>query len=343
MLSGVPQGTVLGPVLFLILILDIADKVSNETRVASFADDTRASRGMKTSLDAKELQNDIETIYKWASEVNMEFNGDKFECIRYWPNEDLGAVFRQEFIYQNEEGETIEEKEHIKDLGVQLSNDLTFSKHIDKVVLTCGKLVGWAMRTFRTRSKSTMMVIWNSMIQSRLDYCSQLWSPSLASEIAKIEDVQRKFMKKIHGMEELSYHERLKKLRMYSQERRRDRYQLIFIWKISMKLVDGYNLDFKNEGTRRGRECTVVGSDRNSPAAVRRARENSLSCKGAKMFNLLPADLRNITSDKVRDFKSKLDLFLRDIPDEPTLAGVGRAAETNSLLHQLPLALASKQ
>ena len=101
-----------------------------------------------TSLDAKELQNDIETIYKWASEVNMEFNGDKFECIRYWPNEDLGAVFRQEFIYQNEEGETIEEKEHIKDLGVQLSNDLTFSKHIDKVVLTCGKLVGWAMRTF---------------------------------------------------------------------------------------------------------------------------------------------------------------------------------------------------
>ena len=188
-----------------------------------------------------------------------------------------------------------------------------------------------------------MMVIWNSMIHIRLDYCSQLWSPSLASEIAKIEDVQRKFMKKIHGMEELSYHERLRKLRMYSQERRRDRYQLIFIWKISMKLVDGYNLDFKNEGTRRGRECKVVGSDRNSPAAVRRARENSFSCKGAKMFNLLPADLRNITSDKVRDFKSKLDLFLRDIPDEPTLAGVERAAETNSLLHQLPLALASKQ
>ena len=73
-------------------------------------------------------------------------------------------------------------------------------------------------------------------------------------------------------------------------------------------------------------------------AAVRRARENSLSCKGAKMFNLLPADLRNITSDKVLDFKSKLDLFLREVADEPTTAGVGRVAETNSLLHQLPLA-----
>ena len=105
-----------------------------------------------------------------------------------------------------------------------------------------------------------------------------------------------------------------------------------------MKLVSGYKLDFINEGTRRGRECVVANIDRNSPTAVRRARENSLSCKGAKMFNLLPADLRNITSDKVSDFKSKLDLFLREVADEPTTAGVGRVAETNSLLHQLPLA-----
>ena len=87
-----------------------------------------------------------------------------------------------------------------------------------------------------------MLVLWNSLIQSRLDYCSQLWSPSLASEIAKIEDVQRHFTKKIDGMEDFSYHERLKKLNMYSQERRRDRYMIIFIWKIAMGLVDGYKL-----------------------------------------------------------------------------------------------------
>ena len=81
MLSGVPQGTVLGPVLFLILILDIGENVSDGTRVSSFADDTRASRGIKTSLDNVQLQDDLKTIYSWAEEVNMEFNGDKFECI----------------------------------------------------------------------------------------------------------------------------------------------------------------------------------------------------------------------------------------------------------------------
>ena len=63
-----------------------------------------------------------------------------------------------------------------------------------------------------------MIVMWNSMIQSRLDYCSQLWSPSLTSEISKLEDVQRNFTKRIEGMHDISYHERLKA--MYSQERR---------------------------------------------------------------------------------------------------------------------------
>ena len=195
----------------------------------------------------------------------MEFNGDKFECIRYWPNENSNSLSKESFKYENEEGTEIEEKETLKDLGVQLSNDLSFNKHIDKAVSTCNKLVGWALRTFRTRSKVTMLVIWNSLIQSRLDYCSQLWSPSKAAEIAKLENVQRHYTKKIEGMEDLSYRERLRKLRMYSQERRRDRYMIIFIWKIAMGLVDGYSLKFKNELTRRGRECEVTEIVRNSP------------------------------------------------------------------------------
>ena len=112
----------------MILILDIADNVSKETRVASFADDTRASRGMKTSLDPKQLQGVTKTLYPWASEVNMEFNRDKFEYIRYWPNEELGTAFIQEFKYLNEGGIR---KEHIIDFVVRLSNDLSFSKHIE--------------------------------------------------------------------------------------------------------------------------------------------------------------------------------------------------------------------
>ena len=182
-----------------------------------------------------------------------------------------------------------------------------------------------------------MKILWNSMIQSRLDYCSQLWSPSLQSEINNIEDVQRQYTKRIYGMEDLPYRDRLKKLKMYSQERRRDRYMVIFIWKIAMNLIDGYSLEFKGEGTRRGRECEVPRTVLSAPAAVRRARENGLSVKGAKMFNLLPAEIRNITSDKVQHFKTKLDEFLQKIPDEPTVAGEPRASESNCLVHQIPM------
>ena len=95
-ISGVPQGTVLGPVLFLVLILDIGDNVSEGTRVSSFADDTRASRGIKSLLDPAQLQKDIETIYEWAKEVNMEFNGDKFECIKFRSHQNLRDGSEQE-------------------------------------------------------------------------------------------------------------------------------------------------------------------------------------------------------------------------------------------------------
>ena len=97
-----------------------------------------------------------------------------------------------------------------------------------------------------------MMTIWKSIIQPKLDYCSQLWSPSDQASIALLEGVQRNFTSKIVGMDGKDYIERLSSLKMYSQERRRERYQLIFIWKISQGLVQGYSLEFSNS-ERRGR------------------------------------------------------------------------------------------
>lgn len=335
--SGVPQGTVLGPVLFLILILDIATNVSRETKVGSFADDTRVSRGMKSTADPIQLQEDLQTVYTWAEEVNMVFNGDKFECLRYWPNEDIGNVFKAEFIYTDPKGEKIVEKDSLRDLGVEMSSNLSFSIHINKITTSCRKLTGWALRTFRSRNKVVMLTIWKSLIQSILDYCSQLWSPYSAADIGKLEDVQRSFTSRIDGMTGLNYWQRLKALNLYSQERRRDRYAIIFIWKVAMGQVDGYNLDFTPKTDRRGRECRVKPVPRNSPPSVRKARENSLAVKGAKMFNMLPPDIRNTDSEKVHIFKTKLDRFLRNIPDQPTIQEEGRAAETNSLLHQIPM------
>ena len=148
-ISGVPQGTVLGPVLFLILILDIAEGGSEGTRVSSFADDTRASRGIKSSADHAQLQEDLKLIYAWAERVNMSFNSDKFECLRYWPQKVIGDEFRNQYTYTDDLGNLIEEQEVLKDLGVQMASDLTFSKHIERAVTSCRKLTGWVLRTFK--------------------------------------------------------------------------------------------------------------------------------------------------------------------------------------------------
>ena len=112
---------------------------------------------------------------------------------------------------------------------------------------------------------------------------------------------------------------------------------IIFLWKISQGLVSGYQVQFTSDMGRRGRSVVPNPVVRAAPAVVRNARERSLGVKGALIFNLLPDKLRSMNSQHIDYFKNHLDVFLSSIPDQPTVPGLGRAAESNSLLHQLPL------
>ena len=133
----------------------------------------------------------------------------------------------------------------------------------------------------------------------------------------------------------LSYWEKLSELRLYSQERRRERYQLIFLWKISQGMVSGYDIKFSSDG-RRGRSVIPNTVVRAAPSVVRNARERTLGVRGARMFNLLPEQLRSMNSDHIEVLKNHLDVFLSSIPDQPTMTGLGRSADSNSLLDQMP-------
>ena len=132
-LSGVPQGTVLGPVLFLIHIRNIAKELSVGTTATSFADDTRAQRGISSVAVCVDLQ----LIYSWADQVNMRFNSDKFECLRYWSDPSTVPVY----LYLSPDNQNIEVKSDLRDLGVQLSSNLSFAVHIENTVTAASKLV----------------------------------------------------------------------------------------------------------------------------------------------------------------------------------------------------------
>ena len=334
-ISGVPQGTVLGPVLFLIHIRNISKDLSASTTASSFADDTRVQRGIQTVEDCSDLQADLQLIYDWASRVNMKFNSDKFECVRYWSNQANAPSFN----YIAPDSEPIEVKTDLRDLGVQLSSSLNFMIHIENTITAASRLVGWGLRTFRGRGRRVMITLLKSLVQPKLDYCSQLWSPTDQASVNKLESVQHTIISRTRDsrLSGLNYWEKLVELRLYSQERRRERYMLIFLWKISQGMVSGYEVNFTSLGNRRGRTIVPNPIVRSAPAIVRNAREQSLGVRGAQLFNLLPETIRSMNTEHVDTFKNHLDVFLASVPDQPTVTGLGRAALTNSLLHQLPL------
>ena len=179
-----------------------------------------------------------------------------------------------------------------------------------------------------------MMTI-QCLVQSKLDYCCQLQSPSDQASIGKLESVARHFTAHVAGMQGLDYWERLSALHLYSQERRRERYRIIFMWKVAQGLVQGYSSTFYTS-QRRGRLAHLYPLRHQSPTAVKRAREASLKVNGAKLFNLIPKNLRDITGSQDH-FKSCLDDWLKTIPDQPTIPGRQRPGASNSLLDQVPL------
>ena len=178
--SGVPQGTVLGPILFLLLINDIDTNISSN--VSLFADDTRILRAVDDEEDVEKLQADLDQIYSWQDSNNMEFNSKKFEVMRYGRNQ----ILKESTVYLTPKYEDIiEEKETLRDLGIIMSNDASFSNHVDFVCSKVRQKSGWVLRTFRNRQSWFLKLMWKFLVQPHVDYCSQLYFPHLSSQMQK--------------------------------------------------------------------------------------------------------------------------------------------------------------
>ena len=218
-----------------------------------------------------------------------------------------------------------------------MSDDATFSLYIQEKVNTVKKLCGWALRTFKTRAKVPMLTLWKSLIQCHCDYCSQLSSPTSMGEIMALENLQRCFLAKIDSVRGLSYWQQLSSLKLYSQERRRERYSILYTWRILEGLspnLDKTPIDAKWH-PRRGRECCVPNISTAPPSYIQTIRFSSFAFRGPRLFNTMPKEVRNLTGCSLEVFKQAVDRALARIPDEPLAPGLTqRRAESNSLLHQ---------
>ena len=333
-LSGVSQGTVLAAILFVIMINDI-DEEAKEVIVRSFADDTRVSKAITNKKDKEILQRALEKIYKWVSDNKIQFNAEKFEQISHGKL-DLVEIGN----YKGPEGNSIEYKHTIKDLGVMISDNNSFDEHIKKLISACKIMSGYIYRSLITRDRKPLLLLMRAYIRSKIEYCNIVYAPYKKQDIAKIENIQRSFTAKIEGMQDFDYWERLKELDLYSLERRRERFMIIYAWQqIEGQVENILQLEYVGEQSRNGRKIKITNIPTTIPEANRTLIYNSPKQKMARLFNCLPVKIRNMSNVTKDTFKRSLDSILKLIPDKPLLDDqkyISRSiTQSNSLIHQI--------
>ena len=218
-----------------------------------------------------------------------------------------------------------------------MSNDATFNQHINNKCSSIKLLIAWALRTFTSRRPSVMLTLWMTLIRCHIEYCSQLWSPHKTGALQSIELLQKSFLNRIDGLYSLDYWEQLSHLKLYSLERRRERYRIIYTWRVIEGQVPNFDstpITSRHTSKRLGRMCVVPPVTSPTGNAITSIREASLPIMGPQLFNVLPLELRNLTECSVEDFKTELDQFLASIPDQPLLPGLTqfRRIDSNSII-----------
>ena len=328
--SGVPQGTVLGPVLFILYLNDLT-KCIKHSYVSSFADDTRLLKEIQTTLDVDLLQTDLNESIRWSAENNMSLHTDKFEylCHNTGSSKLLQELpFSSEFYkYTTDDGTCITPASMVCDLGINITPELLWSPHINIITNSARKVTSWALSVFKDRSATTMLLLYKSLIRSKVEYNCPLWDPTKVEDIVTLESIQRSFTSKIASVSELHYWERLEKLNLMSLQRRRERYSIIVIYKILHKIIpNDLNIAFVTS-ERRGIRVKIPSIQRDSKLKYITQYDASFPVRASKLWNRIPANLT--TKSSMESFKSALTRYLQSFPDHPPIQGL---SSKNSLL-----------
>ncbi|KAL5250292.1 hypothetical protein ACHWQZ_G016138 [Mnemiopsis leidyi] len=330
--SGVPQGTVLGPVFFIIYVIDLVLRVKS-SKTLTFADDTKLMKAITRLLCKTLLQADLDSVIQWSISNNMQLHENKFVVMNYCLN--AWKIFTEmPFTAENRQYHSttlniLEPSSHTRDLGVYLSDDCTWSYHINKLTAEARKMAAWVLGAFRYRSAVTMITLFKSLVRSKLEYCCPLWNPTKIGDIQLIENVQKQFTRKVIGMCDFDYWERLEKLKLLSLQRRRERYSIIHVWKmLNDRAPNNIGLETYNS-LRLGIKISIPKYNHQAQKSYSTAYDNSFGIKAARLWNLLPKSVNSHTT--LEPFKVALGGFIDQFPDRPPVPGY-TPPNSNSLL-----------
>ena len=318
-LSGVPQGSVLGPVLFFIFISTLGYNIPDMGHLFKYVDDTKYYGKVKNDEDICNFQERLNTLYNWADTNEMKWNSLKFQLLRMGPDEGL---VEDSLIFSPNYQDIIGQSELVKDLGILIDAEMTYKNQRDKAILKANQKSGWVFRTFKDRNVDFLRRIWRSVIQPHQDYCCPLWAPYYTKgDLLNQEGPLRAFTKRAWGLREVMYWDRLKKFKLMSMQRRVQRYRCIYIWKIINHMIPDIGI-FKlaqTRNTRTGVTFVPLPLDGFS-LAFKTKQRNTLLHNGVLIYNSLPTSIWSIMDD-LNNFKYELDRYLALLPDQPAVPG----------------------
>ena len=189
-LSGIPQGSVLGPVLFLVFIDDL--EVGLMSEVLKFADDTKIFGRVDTEGDREVLQRDLDRLVQWSETWQMKFNVDKCKVMH------LGKRnFGGKYVINGGVLGAVDEE---RDLGVRITSDLKASAQCAYVCARANRVLGMISRTMVYRSPDILLSLYKSLVRPHLEYCVSAWSPHYVKDRERLERVQHRFTRMVPGM-----------------------------------------------------------------------------------------------------------------------------------------------
>ena len=295
-LSGVPQGSVLGPILFVLYVNDMPEMVNSH--LSLFADDAKL---FNTTINSNVIQEDLTSLEQWSAKWQLRFNADKCKVLHIGNNNDKRSD------YTMSSGDSITQLDTVdseKDLGIHVDNKLKFQSHVEKQCKKANRILGLIRRSFTHLDVSTLPHLYKALVRPHLEYGASVFYPRYKGCQDNLEKVQRRATKLVPGLENKDYDERLKSLDMPSLHYRRARGDMIECYKYLTGKYKVKNSMFEVDSSNtRGHSLKL----RKSGTAQNSVRHNFFSVRCINSWNSLSEEI--VASQSLNDFKNSLDNY----------------------------------
>jgi hypothetical protein len=306
--SGIPQGSVLGPLLFVLYINDLPNSVLSPAFL--FADDTKVYRVIKDERDNMIFQNDINSLQAWSDKWLLKFHPEKCKIMHIGSRPDEQANYKYTMKSGNQEEVELATTTKEKDIGVIFDQELNFREDMNTRIIKANNIMGIIRRTYSHLDINTLRSLFTTLVRPHVEYGAPIWQPHLKMDIKALEKVQKRATKQISFLKNLPYEERLRQLNLPTLRFRRLRGDMIEVYKLLHNIYDSSLpplLQPATDSNTRGHSLKLL-----KIRTTKTIRHQYFSNRIVNDWNSLPESV--ISAPSLNSFKARIDKHWKNHP-----------------------------